>query len=183
MEAKDDHTAILGEAMFPDGGFADAEMVPVNPKFCEGEWHTVTNASLHTGSFLARTGSMYETDKAGSKLRFRFTGDRCALYLVYGPDCGRIRISVNGKARSIHDLFDRYCTYYRLATIPVAVSNGVNDVEVELLKEQPDRQAVFNLSRSPAVRAHIEKQMSEGRYNGNRFAVGAILVNGSVHRK
>lgn len=180
MSAKSDHVAVLGEPMYKDGAIPDAKMVPVTSEMCSGDWQDVTSSTPFVGQFLGRTDTMREANRPGSALKFRFSGSDCALYAVFGPNGGRIRISVDGKQVSVHDLFDKYCTYYRLATVPIDADPGVHDVEVRLIEGQADRRVVFWRVKKPDARAYIEKKMAEGFYDGHRFAVGAILVNGTV---
>lgn len=180
MTNKCDHVSKLGTALFPVGNMFRAKMVPVTADQCEGTWREVRPEDPLFGRFLVRAGKMRVTETPGSRLRFRYVGDSCALYLLKGPTGGRIGISVDGGPVRKVDLFDSDCTYWRVCTVLVCRRPGLHDVTVTLDEEQPDRKAVFRRATTPAARTALEKSIAAGNCIGHVLAVASVLVNGEL---
>ncbi len=87
-------------------------------------------------------------------------------------------VTVDGKqiAKPI-PRFDSYCTYHRLATLPLvenADPEQVHTVTVELHPEQPDRTPVAFRLKNP------EEELKSPKYQGTRIRVGQILLLGDL---
>lgn len=162
-----DHAPNLGAAYY-DATYEKAKLVSIEPAMMMGDWRQVA-ANEKNGSFASRLGGkLWLAESPGAKLKFRIKGNECGLYGLIGPDCGQCWVTIDGKrGASPKVLFDSYCTYYRLANIPVFGGNeGLHEVEIELDSEQPSRTAVSESSTNPA------------KYNGTTWYVGQLMVLG-----
>ncbi|MDR1282170.1 MAG: GDSL-type esterase/lipase family protein [Opitutaceae bacterium] len=125
-------------------------------------------------SFAARLPSLWKLEP-GATLRFRFRGTRAAIYDLLGPDCGALRITIDGKSTE-QRLFDGYCTYHRLGT--AVLGDGLPDtehnVEVTVLAGRVDKKNVL-FERN---RADFEK--SPAKYAGSNWYAGALFLLGEL---
>ena len=127
-------------------------------------------------SFSTRMGTLWEATKPGSRLSFQFRGSAAKLYDLLGPDGGQVIMTVDGKQHTTPvPRFDSYCTYHRIATLPVAEGldpNELHTVTIEVHPEQPDRQSVAFRLQDPDV------ELKSAKYQGTCVRVGQILVLG-----
>lgn len=170
-----DHGAKLSAAFY-DATMEAAKMVPIEPCMLSGTWRQV-EANEPNGTFAGRFGGKpWLTETPGSKLKFRFRGSKCMIYDLLGPACGQLWISVDGVRRSSPVArFDSYCTYYRLANLSVfSGTEGSHEVEIELDKNQPSRQAVAFRLADPAT------ELASDKYNGTEWFAGRIMLVGDI---
>ena len=166
-----DHRETLSAAYY-DPGLEAAKLMPIESSMLSGTWTQVEPPDPNA-TFSYRFGSKsWLTTTAGSKLKFTFRGTRCMIYDLLGPACGQVWITVDGVRKSSPvPRFDGYCTYYRLASLPVfSGKDGLHEVEIELDSKQPSRQAVAPRLANPEVELKSEK------YNGTEWYAGAIMV-------
>lgn len=136
-------------------------------------WRQVASDDVKFGKFLSRTDSMWVADTPGDSLSFEFDGAEVSLYALYGPSGARLDIRVDGKKQPSRDLCDRYCTYWRLMRVPVfRGKRGRHHVEVRIADEQPDRECVRT------YRNLTDEQVKEIGFDGHRFALGRVFVDG-----
>ena len=172
-----DHAASLASPFVADHWQA-ARQVPVSQGMLTSEWKRVDTEALPFSSFRDQMGTIWETSKPGSKLSFRFRGSLVRLYDLMGPDGGQVIVSVDGKLlpRAI-PRFDSFCTYYRLATLPIADDldpNVVHHVTLELHPDQPDRSPVAPSLKMP------DQELKSAKYNGTKFWAGPLLMLGDL---
>ena len=153
-------------------------MVPIDKQMLSPEWKQLTEDDALSKRFGNRMGTLWEATEPGSKLTFKFRGSAAKLYDLVGPDGGQVIITVDGKrAAKVVPRFDSYCTYHRIATLPIA--NGldptqVHTVTVEVDSDQPDRQSVAFRLKNPEV------ELKAPKYQGTNIRVGQILVLGDI---
>ena len=165
-----DHVRFLGRPFF-DGTLAAAKMVPVTAEMLRGTgWTRLGDGDPVQRSFAARGGQVWRAMRPGDRLRFRFRGTRCAVYDLLGPKGANVRVTVDGKVvRERAPRFDSYCWYTRLATLPVySGPEGVHEVEIEVLAEQPDRTQVRH------------EATDTDKYDGTWFQPCQILLVGEM---
>lgn len=170
-----DHAKKMKGAPLDRMNLEQAKMVPVVPAMLKGEW-TKSAEMNKDARFVSRMDEIWETKKPGAKLCFTFTGSHCRVYDLLGPDGGQVWVTVDGK-RSAKPVarFDSYCTYHRMANLPVFDGKpGRHTVEIELDSAQPDRQSVAFRLKDPKT------ELAGPKYNGTRFWPAKIMVVGDV---
>ena len=174
-----DHAAQL-RTCFTPGHREAAKMVPVTREMLTGpDWVEETGSRAasvtHGGWFLDRLGTAWQTGTPGSRLSFTFRGTYCQIYDLVGPAGANIEISVDGKPVTTRARFDSYCTYWRLAVLPVYEGpDGLHEVVLTVSAEQPSRQSVAFRLKDP------EKELKTPKYNGTEFCPGALHIVGDL---
>lgn len=155
-----------------------AKMVPVTKSMLTGEWAELpADDPLHK-SFSNRLGAIWHSGTPGSKIQFKVRGSQVKLYDLVGPNGGQAIVTVDGQAKAKPvQRFDSYCTYHRLATLPVSQNlnpNEVHTVSIEVHPEQPDRQPVAFRLKDP------ETELKSPKYQGTNLWIGQILIIGDL---
>lgn len=141
----------------------------------------ITEASVSSGFAPAedkrwtnRLPGLLKGSAAGETLTFKFKGTRCAIYDVIGPDCGQVRVSLDGAPPRLVPRFDSFSTYHRLATLFVGteLTDEVHTVKIEIDPQPPDKAAILAKRQ--------EKIDKPERYQGTAFYPGAILLVGEL---
>ena len=160
-----DHASRLA-VPFYDTAMERAKQVFPDPGLLTGSWE-----KLSSGWERQFGASPWFTQTPGDSFHFRFRGSACRLYCIFGNDCGQVFVTVDGVRRPEPvPLFDRDCTYYRAAVLPVfAGEEGIHEVTVELDSEQPDRSAVGS-----------EATSNPKKYDGIRWYCGSVLLLGDL---
>jgi len=125
----------------------------------------------------SRLPEVWKTPAAGARLTFRFKGTTAAVYDLLGPDCGQVAVTLDDKKPVTRPRFDRYCTYHRLATLPIGrdLTDGVHTVSLQLLADPPDKVAIFKKGRQEA-----EDPATNPKYRGINWYAGAVLLVGEL---
>lgn len=164
----------LGMPLDPKN-FEQARLIPLTADLLSDEFVSLDMAQDSVAKWFGdRLTSLYKSQQPGSKLSFRFKGDRCALLHVVGPDVGMVKVTLDGVS-SERPLFDPYCSSYRLNTLQVtdeSTPNAVHEVEIELLAKAPDKTRILAI-----IQAAMDKPE---RFEGLNFYPGAILLVGEV---
>jgi len=110
----------------------------------------------------------------GDKVTFKFKGTRCSIYDIIGPDCGQVVVTLDDQPPRTVARFDAYCTYHRLATLPIGteLADAVHTVTIEIHSDSPDKAKIL------AQRG--EKIDKPERYEGKAFYPGALLLVGEL---
>lgn len=163
---------------FVAGHWSDAKMIPLNATMLSGNWQELPADNTLQKRFGGRMGQIWEADKPGSRLTFRFRGSQAALYDLLGPDGGQVQITVDGKPHSkLTPRFDSYCTYHRIATLKLAQNldpNKVHTVSIEIHPKQPDRKPVAFRLKNP------EQELKAPKFQGTKIRVGKIMIRGEL---
>ncbi len=170
-----DHKAQL-ERPFVSDNMEAAKMVPITPEMMSGNWQKLPATDPKMRNFSGRMGDIWLAKDPGAKLRFKFKGTRCMIYDLLGPDGGQVWITVDGKrAKHPSPRFDGYCTYHRIASLGVfGGEDGVHEVEIELDKDQPSRQAVAHRFKDPKA------ELAKPKYQGTNFWPAQIMLVGDL---
>lgn len=170
-----DHAKALKAKPVDAKNLEQAKMVAITPAMMKGAWAKSEEMNKNA-RFVSRMDEIWETKTPGAKLVFTFDGTHCRLYDLLGPDGGQVWITVDGK-RSEKPVarFDSYCTYHRMANLFVYDGKpGRHTVEIEVDREQPDRQPVAFRLKDPKT------ELAAPKYNGTRFWPAKIMVVGDV---
>ena len=111
----------------------------------------------------------------GDALEFDFEGAEVSLYALWGPSGARLEVTVDGERRQPRDLFDRYCSYWRLMLTPIYRGPwGRHHVRIEIGTDQPDRDPVRR------YRKLSDERMRSGEFDGHTAAIGWLLLDGRL---
>ena len=152
-----------------------ATLIPVSPAVLSSGFARQDAASSGIArSFEHYTGGIYRANTPGDTLTFRFKGVYAAVYDILGPDCGQVKVTVDGQPARTVPRFDSFCTYHRLATLFVAsdLPDAIHTVTVEVLPDQPDKARIL-ASRG-------EKMDNPARFIDRAFYPGALLLVGEL---
>lgn len=151
----------------------NAKIVPVQLNMLTPGWKKLDANSPFKG-FYNRMPEIWEATSPGEKISFRFKGTAVKLYDLLGPDGAKVKITLDGKT-SNSQLFDKYSSYHRLATLWIGdgLADGEHSVEVEILPEQPDRSSVTEIEKT-------KPGFDPKRYDGTALRVGGIMLIGDL---
>jgi len=112
----------------------------------------------------------------GAEISFRFKGSHAILYNLIGPGCGIAEITVDKRKPKTVRFFDRYCTYYRIATMPLVFSakTGEHTVRIKIVDGSFDKRS--NLFKHN--QADFDKNPK--KYEGKDAYIGAIFLVGDL---
>ena len=121
-----------------------------------------------------RLSALHRAGEPGEVLSFKFKGTRCSIYDIIGPDCGQVIVTLDDQAPRTVPRFDSYCTYHRLATLPIGseLADTVHTVKIAVHAEPPDKVKI--------LAQRNEKMDKPERYQGTAFYPGAILLVGEL---
>lgn len=170
-----DHAARLAKPFVADN-MEQAKMVEIAPALLSGEWQKLPPDDHKFKSFSNRMGTMWYTGTPGATLKFKFKGTCCQIYDLLGPDGGQVWVTVDGKRGAKPAArFDSYCTYWRIATLPVFQgADGVHEVEITVDAQQPSRQPVAFRLKDPV------KEFATPKYQGTKFWPAKIMLIGDL---
>lgn len=157
----------------------DAKMVDFSDSMFSGDWSKLPPDNDLFERFHPRTGdAIWTSNTPGDTVSFRFKGKRCKFYDLVGPDGGQAIVTVDGvEQEKPIPRFDLYCTYWRLATLPVADDldpDKVHTVSVTIHPDEPDRRQIAYLLDDP------EKELASERYHGHRLWLAKIMLVGDL---
>jgi lysophospholipase L1-like esterase len=152
-----------------------AKLVPLKPAMLSAGWRKLAPTEGLAKGFASRLPELWIAEKPGETISFRFRGTTAKLYDLLGPDGGQVSVEVDGKVSGPRPRFDSYCTYWRLANLPLAggLPDGVHTVKVTILPEQPNRRIVTDKIKD-------QPGFDPKKYDGTRMWVGSIMVLGDV---
>ncbi len=87
----------------------------------EGPWRTVSDPQAVLGSYA-------ESTTPGARVRLRFMGTGLDVYLVTGPDAGRVGIRVDGEQRRAVNVATPSRQYRQVLTVVDHTTYGLHDV-------------------------------------------------------
>jgi hypothetical protein len=162
-------------APFVSDNWESAKMLPLDRAQLSPAWKKL-DATKHNLArrFRTRMPAMFYTNRAGERISIRFKGTGLRIYDLLGPDCGQVKVTLDGGPPVIKPRFDAYCTYHRLATLTVAenLPDAIHTIELELLPDQPDKAAIL-ARRNQAID-------NPQRYDDTAWYAGAILIVGEL---
>ncbi len=174
-----DHGPKLATSFVADN-MERAKLVDITPAMLSGDWARLPCGDAKYDGLRRFSGCLGDNillaRRPGAKLSFSFRGTACQIYDLLGPDCGQVWVTFDGvRAKRPVARFDGYCTYYRLASLPVGGgADAVHAVEIELDAQQPSRQPVAFRLKDPA------KELAAPKYNGTSWIVGRIMLVGDL---
>lgn len=171
------------EPLRPDNWEA-ARLVPMTREMLRGEWQQCEPDTDQLGrQFAARMPALWKTATPGASLAFRVAVPaadgvqtrRVAAYDLLGPGGGTVSVRVDGGEPRQVPRIDGYCTYWRLATLPLGdLSPGEHEIEVTLTAERPDKRAILFEHNRPDL------DKNPAKYAADSWHVGGLLVFGET---
>ncbi|HEY5914082.1 MAG TPA: GDSL-type esterase/lipase family protein, partial [Verrucomicrobiae bacterium] len=152
-----------------------ATMISLDQAKLSAGWHRLDPAVDGLAkTFGERLSGLWKADKPGESVSFRFRGTTARIYDLLGPDCGQVSIVIDGRPTLVKPRFDAYCTYHRLASLPVAeeLPDTVHNVTITIHPEQPDKARI--------LAQRNEKIDDPRRFDGTAWYAGGILLVGEL---
>ena len=158
----------------------NAKMVDFSESMFVGDWAKLPPDDYRYESFHARMGdAIWSSNTPGSSVSFQFKGKSCKIYDLVGPDGGQAIVTVDGVTQEQPiPRFDGFCTYWRLATLPIADNldpETVHTVTITIHPDEPDRSLITHLLADP------EKELASDRYHGHRLWLAKIMLVGDLY--
>jgi lysophospholipase L1-like esterase len=152
-----------------------AKLVPLDSGMLTPGWKKLSPAEGLGKNFHNRMPAIWEANKPGERITFRFKGTAAALYDLVGPDGAQVVITLDGKVLPLQARFDSYCAYYRLASLTIGegLEDSVHTVTVEIHPEQPDRSSVTNVEK-------LKPGFDPKKYDGTGLRVGSLMLIGDL---
>ncbi len=152
-----------------------AALVRLKREMLSSGWRKMDPKRGLGGRFHRRMPELWEATEPGETITFKFKGTLAKLYDLVGPDGAQVVCTVDGKSSPPRPRFDHYCSYHRIATLPVAsgLAVAVHTVKIEIHPEQPDRTSVVN-------REKHKKGFDPAKYDGTCLRVAGIMLIGEL---
>jgi len=161
-----------------------ARLVPITAAMVSGGWQRVGPEDDPLAKrFGNRMPVLWRADAAGATLRFRVRipdvagvpGRQVAVYDLIGPGGGLVSVCVDdGPAKPVARI-DGYCTYWRIATLPLGLlPAGEHEVTVTLTGESPEKREILFEQNRGDLEEHPEK------YAPNQWYASALLIFGEA---
>ena len=150
-----------------------AKMIPLSRAKLSAGWRRLESpADRLAKSFGDRLPEVWQAGQPGESLSFRFRGTTVRIYDLVGPDCGQVSVALDDQPPVVKARFDAYCTYHRLASLPIGegLPDRVHTVKVTVHPEQPDKAKILG--------ERGEKMDDSARFDGTAWYAGAILLIG-----
>ncbi len=164
----------LGKPLMSDN-YEKARLVPITSKILSGTWRKLDSAKDSPAKNFAKfLPEMYACGEAGASITFRFKGTYVAFLDLLGPDCGQLKVNIDGGKPTTAAQFDPYCTYHRIGSLVAArdLSDGVHTVTVTIDNALPDK---------PAILARLNNKMDNPkRFEGHVWYVSRIMIIGEL---
>jgi hypothetical protein len=156
-----------------EDNWEQAKMVPLRSGWMSGHWTRLDPTNRLAKSFARRVPELWRGEP-GAALSFRFRGTTASVYDLLGPDCGQIRLALDGKEMGLRPRFDSFSTYHRLGMVSAGsgLSNAAHEVKFTVAAEELDKVKILSQRN--------EKIDSAARFAGKNWYPGALLVVGEV---
>lgn len=168
----------LPAPMRPDNWEA-AKLLPLSAAKLTPGWRRLDlSTDPLAKNFAARVPELYKATTPGETITLQFQGTSLLIYDVIGPDCGQVAVTVDGQRRAPVPRFDPWCTWHRLAMLPVATDlpDGLHTVTIELLPGQPDKLQILHQNKSNTSLT----QLDPAKYNDTAIYPAALLLIGDL---
>jgi lysophospholipase L1-like esterase len=182
--AQIERTGRVGRHRLPQPLVADnweqAKLVPLSAVKLSSGWQKLDpNTPSLAQRFKSRLPELWKADKPGETITLRYKGTALMVYDLLGPDCGQVSIQFDNKPPVVQARFDAFCTYHRLAALPVAadtVPDAVHTITIHILPDQPDKLTILHQRKENANL----KELDPKAYNDTAWYAGAILHIGDI---
>ena len=167
----------------PDN-WEQAKLVPIGPTMVSAGWErTLPENDTLAKRFRNRMPVLWRATAAGATLRFRVsipteegvTGRQVSVYDLIGPGGGAVEVQVDDEPARKVNRIDGYCTYWRIASLPIGrLDPGDHVIEVRLLADRPHKETILFERNRPDLEKQPEK------YVPNQWYASALMVFGDA---
>ena len=161
-------------AAFRADNYERAQMIPLDKLKLSAGIQPLDKSQSLAKRFVERVGTLYRGNQPGETIRFKFRGTRAAIYDIIGPDCGQVSVTLDDKPAAVRPRFDAYCSYHRLATLPIGteLDDAVHTVTIEIHPDQPDKAKILSQRKQTID--------DPKRFDDRAFYPGALLLVGEL---
>ena len=162
-------------AAYGDGSHEHARQVAISESMLSGDWQPVPDTDELWGRCRRHFDSLWHTKTPGASMTFRFRGTSAALFHLFGPDTGRVRVTIDGADRGATSRVDKWSYFHRLGGLVLAsgLPDGEHTVSVELLPDPPNR-------TQPIDEAKRLGRYTPEAFEGTTLYIGAIRLVGEL---
>jgi len=156
-----------------------AKLVPLSALMLSKGWRKLDPAvDQKANQYKRYLPDLWKANRPGETISLRFKGTSVLVYDLLGPDCGQVSIQVDQLPAYIVPRFDAYCTYHRLATLPVAdsVPDTIHTATIRLQRDQPDKLKILHQRRENTGITTLNPKV----YDDTAWYAGAVLIIGDV---
>ena len=157
--------------------YQQAKMLPLDKATLSAGWQKLDPATdPRAKSFGIHMPSLFKASKPGETLSFSFKGTAVGIYDLLGPDCGQLKIVIDGGPAKTVARIDGYCTYHRIAhlTLGSGMEDKVHTVSIELDAMKPDKTKILFADNRP------DMEKNPAKYEGANWYAGAIMLIGEL---
>ena len=154
-----------------------AKIVPITRSMLKGKWTKLDPSQPGPAkSFQNRLPELWKAEEAGASLEFILEGTVAQVYGLLGPDGGELEMKVDGGEPKKALLFDRYCTYHRLAktSLFAGTSAGRHTISVTLTPNMPDKAKILSEENRKKMEANPEPYAKAVWYAGSLLVLGEV---------
>ncbi len=154
--------------------YENAKLVEIKDSMLEGNWSLLPDDSALAWTKMWFGDRVVTSGEPGARMVVRFKGSDLGIYDVVGPNAGQVKVTIDGIEKDYPiPRFDRYCSYWRLATLRLASGldpNIEHEAIIEIDQAEPDRSEVLSQLSSETL------QRDRSKYQGHNVWFGGIMV-------
>lgn len=165
-----------------------AKMVSMSKGAMTGPWRRMdSQTEAPARSMRLRMPEMWVA-QPGAVLEFEFKGTECRIYDLTGPDCGMVRVVLDGRevARDERVTRDVWSHAYilRILTVGSDLEDKVHTVRLEVMQEKcPNKLKYLQKSMKPEFQALTEETLAASKYNAQNWYTANILLVGEIVKR
>lgn len=163
----------LGKPFVADN-LENAKLIPLNQAKLSAGWKRLP-ADHKLKGFFNRLPKIWQANQPGDSIDFKFKGTSAGIYDLLGPDCGQVKVTLDGKtADKPTSRFDSYCTYHRLGSFFPSrnLPDGEHALHLEILPDQADKAKIITDKKAYAA--------DPKRFDDRQWYAGAIMLVGDL---
>jgi len=150
----------------------NAKLIPLSKAKLSAGWKKLP-ADHKLKGFFNRLPEIWQANQPGDSIDFKFKGTAVGIYDLLGPDCGQVKVTLDGKpAEKPTSRFDSYCTYHRLGSFfpSRALPDAEHTLRLEIHPDQADKAKIITDKKAYAA--------DPKRFDDHQWYAGAIMLVG-----
>ncbi|MBX7211243.1 MAG: SGNH/GDSL hydrolase family protein [Verrucomicrobiaceae bacterium] len=162
------------KAAFVADNLEHAKLVPLSRAKLGAGWNKLP-ADHKLKGFFNRLPEIWQANEPGDSIDFKFRGTSAGIYDLLGPDCGQVKVTLDGRAADKPtSRFDSYCTYHRLGSFFPArnLPDGEHTVHLEIHPDQADKAKIITDKKAYAA--------DPKRFDDRQWYAGALMLVGDL---
>lgn len=161
-------------APFVVDNLENAKLIPLSKAKLSAGWQKLP-ADHKLKGFFNRLPEMWHANQPGDSIDLKFKGTAVGIYDLLGPDCGQVKVTLDGKASDKPtSRFDSYCTYHRLGSFFPSrnLAAGEHTLHLEIHPEQAEKAKIITDKKAFAA--------DPKRFDDRQWYAGAIMLVGDL---